>query len=498
MRASGLREGGGVDYHSLMRLPAILAASAVLCLSACGEQESGPIVVSGIGGAPTLANPNLQPLDTPSALLLENAAQGLVRFDASGQIEPALAQSWIVSDDGLRYTFRLSRDTWADGSRVTAAQVVDRLRAAGSRSSRNPLKPLLGVIDEIVGMTDDVLEISLKAPRPNFLQLLAQPEMAILRGGQGSGPYHWEKGNGDMALSPPSLSEDEAEADGPRLPEIVLRGEAASRAVARYAERQADLVTGGTVGDLPVARAARLSATDLRFDPASGLFGLAFTRLQGPWKEAGARQALAMAVDRGSLATSLQVPEFQPRPSLLPGGMEEVPQPALQNWVGTAIDARRAAARQAIAALPADFPRRIRIAMPDGPGYRLVLAHVRRDWRAIGVEAIAVPTNEEADLRFIDKVAPATLATWYLRQFSCEQNPVCDPDADKLLLDARITLNARERSALLSQADRRLSDAGFFIALGSPVRWSLVSQRLTGFRPNIFARHPLDALLTRP
>src|SRR3954471_25020041 len=100
--------------------------AGLFALGGCGGEQSGPIRVSAIGGAPQLLNPNLQPLDPPSAFLTEAIAQGLVRFDASGEIEPALAQSWIVSDDGLRYTFRIRRATWADGSPVTAPQVATR------------------------------------------------------------------------------------------------------------------------------------------------------------------------------------------------------------------------------------------------------------------------------------------------------------------------------------------------------------------------------------
>jgi peptide/nickel transport system substrate-binding protein len=33
-----------------------------------------------------------------------------------------------------------------------------------------------------------------------------------------------------------------------------------------------------------------------------------------------------------------------------------------------------------------------------------------------------------------------------------------------------------------------------YIALGAPVRWSLVSKRLTGFLPSARARHPLNHL----
>src|SRR3569623_1796066 len=129
-------------------LLAALAAGLAL-VSGCRREASGPVVVSAIGGPPRMANPNREPLDTASAFLLQSVAQGLVRFDATGDIEPGLAQSWIVSNDGLRYTFRLARMDWpGGGGRITAAAVVARLKAAAA-SSRNPLKPVLGAIDEI-------------------------------------------------------------------------------------------------------------------------------------------------------------------------------------------------------------------------------------------------------------------------------------------------------------------------------------------------------------
>ena len=198
---------------------------AALALAGCGEPSTGPVTVSAIGAPPArLLNPNLNRLDPASAFLNETAAQGLVRFDSAGEIEPALAQSWIVSDDGLRYTFRLRRTTWPDGGRVTAEQVAARLRAAVSRASRNPLKPVLGAIGDVEAMTDEVLEISLAGPRPNFLQLLAQPEMAILVDGRGTGPYRIEDGEaGALRLASPAA--DDEEDSGPGLPEILLRGE---------------------------------------------------------------------------------------------------------------------------------------------------------------------------------------------------------------------------------------------------------------------------------
>jgi len=256
-----------------LRVP--LAAAALL-LAGCGGGDDGPVDVSAIGAPPRLANPNLQPLDPPSSFLAEAVAQGLVRFDAAGEIEPALAQSWIVSDDGLRYTFRLRRAAWAGGGRVTAQQVAARLRATLSRASRNPLKPVLGAIEDVVAMTDEVLEISLRGPRPNFLQLLAHPELAILENGAGTGPYRLVRTDaaGTRLAVPRGEDEEPAEA----APDLLLRGERGARAVARFAGRRTDLVLGGTAGDLPIARAADLPAAALVLDPVGGQIGRASCR----------------------------------------------------------------------------------------------------------------------------------------------------------------------------------------------------------------------------
>lgn len=477
------------------RIKPILGLALVL-LGGCEEVNSGPLVVSAIGSPPTLANPNLKPLDPASAMLIEAVAQGLVRFDPAGQIEPALAERWIVSDDGLHYVFRLKRAEWQGGGRITAEQVAERLRAAYSRSSRNPHKPILGAIDEIVAMTDEVLEISLKSPRPNFLQLLAQPELGVIRGGRGSGPYRAGPGEaGAVALEPmPGGDEEEAEQEW-RPPPVLLRGERAAMAVARFEEGQADLVVGGTAGDLPLARAANLPANRLAFDPVAGLFGLAFVRREGPLADPAARRALAMAVDRGAIVAALAVPGLAARDTLFPSGVQELPRPAPPGWSLDPFPMRREFAARTLSGLAGAEPFTVKVAMPDGPGYRLVFAHLRRDWRMIGVDARPVSATEEADLHFIDAVAPANLASWYLRIFACEGRFVCDPAADEMMAAARIAATAPARRELLANADRILADTVPFIPIAAPIRWSLVSPRVTGFRPNIFGRHAAGELV---
>ncbi len=108
-----------------------------------------------------------------------------------------------------------------------------------------------------------------------------------------------------------------------------------------------------------------------------------------------------------------------------------------------------------------------------------------------------VEPRAPADLRLIDEVAPAGLASWYLRHFSCEASPVCDAAADEMMAAARIAPDAASRRGLLANADRILAGLGPFIPLTAPVRWSLVAPRLTGFRPNTFGRHPLGELIAQ-
>lgn len=470
------------------------AAAAALALTGCRERATGPIRVVAIGAPPVLANPNLTVLSPASGLLLQGAAQGLVRFDAAGEIEPALAQSWIVSDDGRRYTFRLRRALWTRGAPVTAQQVVARLQAIASRGSRNPLKPVLGAIEEAEAMTDQVLEVRLKTARPNFLQLLAQPEMAILLNGQGTGPYRIGGPlDGAVRLVPPPAEDEEDETA--RAPDILISAESADRAVARFAAGEADLVTGGTIGEVPLLAAANPPANQLAFDPAAGLFGLAFLTGNGPLADPVVRRALSMAIDRAAIIERFAVPGFSARTSLLPPDNDELPNSVQPEWTSAPMPVRREFATQLLGEALAGVPLRLRVGVPDGYGYRLVFAHLRRDWRAIGVEAVEVPAAWQAELRLIDEVAPAELATWYLRRFSCGTSPVCDETATEQLEAARNAAAPPERRALLAQVDSALTGITAFIPIGSPVRWSLRSPRLNGFRANVFARHAPTELI---
>jgi peptide/nickel transport system substrate-binding protein len=187
---------------------------------------------------------------------------------------------------------------------------------------------------------------------------------------------------------------------------------------------------------------------------------------------------------------------MQARATLLPAGIEGIGTPAAPAWAASPLPDRRALAARTLAGAAGPGRRlQVSVALPDGPGFRLLFALLRRDWAAVGVAAVRAAPGRAADLNLVDEVAPASLASWYLRHFSCEASRICDPAADAALDAARNAPTQDARRAFLVQADGTLAAAAPFIALAAPVRWSLVSPRLVGFRPNLFGRHPAGELL---
>lgn len=473
------------------------ACLALLLLAACGGGDSdGPIEVVAIGPEPRLDRPGASALATPDAVLRLAAAQGLVAFDAAGQVEPALAERWIVSDDGLSYIFRLRDAEWRKGKPVTARDLQRGLRRLVAPGSPNRLQPLFDAVDQIIAVTDDILEIRLKSPRPQFLPLLAQPEMALLSGKQGSGPFRIAAQRKGVLTLAPIVDPARPEQAQARYP-VRLRVSRAAVAVVRYDRGYADLVLGGTLADLPYARVVKVPNAQLKFDPAAGLFGFAVVDHTGFLAGANNRDAVSMAIDRQALIRTFSIPGWSPVHSIVPARLDLSADPAQPEWIALDRADRLTIARARVAAWRgnnADFPR-LRVALPDGAGAKLLFARIALDLGQIGIIAVRVPLGADADLRLIDEVAPNDGASWYLTRLSCASGLPCGETGDAALAAARTAPTLAIRSAKLAEADAAYLVNMPFIPLASPVRWSLVRPRLEGFRTNVRAMHPLYRLL---
>ena len=484
----------------MRRLLALLLIPVLaLAPGACRPRPEGTVNVVVIGSEPKLRDPSQGPLDEADAVLLQNIAQGLVRFDASGNIVTGLAERWNVSDDGLSYIFRISATNWPDGRKINAQQVARLLKRQIAQRSRNPLKDALGAVEDVVAMTDRVIEIRLAAPRPNLLLLLAQPEFAILRDGRlGTGPFAYSPAPDGRALR---LTRDVTAGDDEtvRRQQVLLAGEKTSAAIAGFAAGKSDLVLGGTFADLPFVQNAKVPRGSLRFDPASGLFGLVPARRGGGLDDPELRRLLSQAIDRDGVIAALGVPALAPRATVLEPGLEGLAAPIVPAWTGTALSDRLPALQaQANRMFGSAAKPKIRIALPDGPGADLLLRELTLDWSRLGFAVERAQSAAVADFTLIDEVAPSTSGAWFVRQFRCSVVAVCDPETDQLLDSARLSQVPAQRYALLAQAAARIDDQQLFIPIAAPIRWSLVAKRIQGFAGNRFARHTLTDLEEKP
>lgn len=77
-----------------------------------------------IGAEPPGLDPSINQGDVQQSIY-QALFEGLVTLDTEGNIVPAAAEAWSVSDDGLVYTFALRKDAvWSDGKPVTAHDFV--------------------------------------------------------------------------------------------------------------------------------------------------------------------------------------------------------------------------------------------------------------------------------------------------------------------------------------------------------------------------------------
>lgn len=460
------------------------------------RRDPDRIDASIIGDAPRLADPDRETLSISRAVIMRETAMGLVALDATGQVEPALAESWIVSDDGLSIIFRIQRMRWPGGDEVTGDEVAASLKRALAASSENRLKPLLSAIEAVVGMTGRVVEIRLKTPRPYLLQLLAQPELGIRKNGTGLGPWRIAGREGTALVLRPSanIAEVAGEETAADRRVVHVEGGRAALATARFLAGQSDIVLGGTAADWPIVQAANIPASRVRLDPAEGLFGLAIYPRTAFLRERGLREALSMAIDRGALASSFSAPRWTSLITLLPAQLDSGQAVAMPAWISLNRDERLATARARVASFVAargDVPA-LRVALPPGPGMRLLFARIQADWRQIGLSVQRVGFGaKSADMRLVDEVAPNSSANWYLTRTGCEYGLACSETSTIALTEARKAPTLGQRSAAIARADATLAHDAGYIPLAKPMRWSLVAPDLTGYRDNAFAAHPL-------
>ncbi|QUL37503.1 ABC transporter substrate-binding protein [Erythrobacter sp. JK5] len=479
-----------------------LPALAAVFVAACGPSgDNGPVEVAIVGQPENLFETGVRL--SPAAQHIRGATvEGLVALDPAGQIVPAIAERWIVTDDGLSYIFRLRASDWPDGQPITAVDIRDLLRAQIARLEGTSLGLDIAKVTDIRAMAGRVVELRLSSPMPEFLRLLAQPELGLVRSGAGSGPMVLAR-EGESAVArliaiPPEERGLPAREDWQELARpLTVRAMPTEMAVEAFSNGDIDLLMNGRLSGFPLAELGPLSRGAVQVDPALGLFGLVFRSEDGVLADRGRREALSLAIDRSALIEPFGLGGWQPTSWVVPPELFDLVPVRQDRWSEQSLAARRSVAAQRIAQWRAaqGRPAEIRVALPPGPGSDLLFRQLARDWATIGVTAIRVAPDEGPDLELRDRLARYSSPRWYLNQFNCElEIGLCSPTADALVARSLGIRDPLAKQQTLAEAHAALIADEVFIPLGAPVRWSLVRGAIDAYVPNQWGLHPLFPL----
>jgi ABC-type oligopeptide transport system substrate-binding subunit len=474
----------------------------LMLLASCGPSNgSGPVNVAIIGTPESLFQQGVRL--SPAAQHVRAATfEGLVALDPGGQVVPALAERWIITDDGLSYIFRLRDSTWPDGEEITATEVRRLLRESILRLRGTSLGLDLAKVAEIRAMTGRVVEVRLSGPMPDFLRLLAQPELGFVRNGSGAGPMVLSRIKDSRAIRltalPPETRGLPAREDWEALARpLIVEARPARQAVEAFSRGDVDLVLGGSIVDFPLAEAGPLSRGTIQVDPVMGLMGLVIREETGLLADPARREALSMAIDRGALIQPFGLGGWQASTWIVPQGAFSEPRYPPQRWQDLSMEQRRATAAARIRAWTAQSGKEatLRVGLPRGPGSDLLFRQLARAWGSIGVSIERVAPGEGAQIELRDTVARYSSPRWYLNQFNCAlKASLCSLEADALVRQSLAERDLAARERLLGEAHAALVAREVYIPLGAPVRWSLVRGSISNYLANQWGLHPLFPL----
>ena len=161
-------------------LKKLIMTTAVLVLSTGNLWAKTDITV-----ALQLEPPHLDPTSAAAgaidSVLYSNVFEGLTRFTSDGAIVPGLASSWVISDDGLAYTFTLRNGvTFHDGTTMDAEDVKFSLIRILAEDSANAQKALYSAISSVEVVDPDTVKVTLSEANGNLLFNLAWGDAVIV------------------------------------------------------------------------------------------------------------------------------------------------------------------------------------------------------------------------------------------------------------------------------------------------------------------------------
>jgi peptide/nickel transport system substrate-binding protein len=162
-----------------MKFKALTSAAALVVLAGTAQADTGLIV--GLQLEPPHLDPTSAAAGAIDQVLYSNVFEGLTRFGPDGSVNPGLAASWDISEDGLRYTFNLREGVaFHDGTAMDAEDVVFSLDRARAEDSTNAQKALFAEIEGVEAVDPTTVRVTLSTANGSFLFNMAWGDAVIV------------------------------------------------------------------------------------------------------------------------------------------------------------------------------------------------------------------------------------------------------------------------------------------------------------------------------
>lgn len=422
----------------------------------------------------------LNPLLTrvnPEYLVSELLYSALTRLKLDMSVEPDLAETWSSSPDLTEWTFVLRKGvTFHDGSRFSAADVVATFEAILDPKTASPARPNVGPISKVTARDDSTVVFTLSSPYADLPVTLAYTNAkivpaAVIRAGLdrldreaiGTGPFKLASFEPERLVR---VVRNEAYYDKARpyldQVDVMVYPDISAESSALIAG-DTDLIS--TVQPTEFARLQKAAGIKALRVPSGQFCNVNFGCDQKPFNDVRVRQALALTVDRAAMV------DFVTEGYGTPGNDTPL-NPAYRFYAEQPLKKPDLAKAKALLA-EAGYPNGLDATLiaSDRPSLRTQLAVALREMAKPAGFRINVETMPHAT--YLDQVwkkgsfyigfynmqptADAIFALLYTSNAAWNETRWNNPAFDKLVNEARTTIEETRRRALYADAQKLMN-----------------------------------------
>ncbi|MDZ7673541.1 MAG: ABC transporter substrate-binding protein [Acidimicrobiales bacterium] len=451
------------------------------------ETDEGTLRL-GLADVASLDPVGVSPASSAQVMLTGLLFDTLTHIDPRGSVQPGLA-AYTASADLTRWRFEIDPDaTFADGSAVTAADVVysiGRIQQGGRPAGLR----LEGM--EVSAIDEQTVEFALDSASAVLPELLAAPVMAITE------ENAFAEGSG---VPTPSDDYRIASADDEQLVLERRRGRGAQTLVIERFETEDGALDAYLAGDLdwtispPERLGEALAAAGTRgLEPFHGGLYLGVDAGVAPLDDQRLRQAIALAVDRRGLTDKVFGSSAQPLWGVIPSGVAGGSTKCRGEWCGP--DRERASSLVS-EVFPDGQSEPLRVLVDDTSTQRAIGDEVERQLGEVGLEAevesVPVDTDEtpiisgRKQLFVFGWLGLTRSPTDHVPRLFLSTSPgnvsgLSDDGIDRALAEAIEEPIPAERSTVWLLNEQRILDRVPVVPLVQFRTTGVMSQRLEGF-----------------